>query len=88
MPVILPPEQYDLWLDPRCQDTEKVAKLAKPADLEVGRHPVKGQGNRTGVRDKTAWAVYSSARWRSGSRFTRPWLVLHSTMKSRTSYLD
>jgi putative SOS response-associated peptidase YedK len=30
MPVILPPDQYDLWLDPRCQDTEKLAKLLRP----------------------------------------------------------
>ncbi len=30
MPVILPPDQYDLWLDPRCQDSEKVAKLLRP----------------------------------------------------------
>jgi putative SOS response-associated peptidase YedK len=30
MPVIIPPEQYGLWLDPRCQDTEKLAKLLRP----------------------------------------------------------
>jgi putative SOS response-associated peptidase YedK len=30
MPVILPPDQYGLWLDPRCQDTEKLAKLLRP----------------------------------------------------------
>jgi len=30
MPVIIPPEQYDLWLDPRCQDTEKLAMLLRP----------------------------------------------------------
>jgi len=30
MPVILPPDQYDLWLDPRCQDSEKLAKLLQP----------------------------------------------------------
>lgn len=30
MPVIIPPEQYDLWLDARCQDTEKLAKLLRP----------------------------------------------------------
>src|SRR5262245_10117186 len=33
--------------------------LVAPAACEVGRHPVKGQGNRTGVRDKTAWPGYS-----------------------------
>jgi putative SOS response-associated peptidase YedK len=30
MPVIVPPEQYGLWLDPRCQDSEKLAKLLRP----------------------------------------------------------
>ena len=30
MPVILPPDQYALWLDPRCQDTEKLAELLRP----------------------------------------------------------
>jgi putative SOS response-associated peptidase YedK len=30
MPVIVPPDQYGLWLDPRCQDTDKLAKLLRP----------------------------------------------------------
>jgi putative SOS response-associated peptidase YedK len=30
MPVVIPPDQYGLWLDPRCQDTEKQAKLLRP----------------------------------------------------------
>ena len=30
MPVIIPPEQYGLWLDPRFEDTEKLAKLLRP----------------------------------------------------------
>jgi putative SOS response-associated peptidase YedK len=30
MPVIDPPDQYGLWLDPRCEDTEKLAKLRRP----------------------------------------------------------
>jgi putative SOS response-associated peptidase YedK len=30
MPVILPPDQYALWLDHRCQDTAKLAKLLRP----------------------------------------------------------
>ena len=34
MPVIIPPEQYGLWLDPRCQDTEKLAKLLRPFPAE------------------------------------------------------
>ena len=30
MPVIVPPDQYSLWLDPRCQDAGKLAKLLRP----------------------------------------------------------
>jgi len=30
MPVIIPPDQYGLWLDPRCQDAEKLAMLLRP----------------------------------------------------------
>jgi putative SOS response-associated peptidase YedK len=30
MPVILRPDQYGLWLDPRCHDTERLAKLLRP----------------------------------------------------------
>ena len=29
VPVVVPPDQYGLWLDPRCQDTEKLAKLLR-----------------------------------------------------------
>ena len=34
MPVILPPEQYGLWLDPRCGETEKLAMLLRPYPSE------------------------------------------------------
>jgi putative SOS response-associated peptidase YedK len=34
MPVIIPPDQYGLWLDPRCQDTGMLAKLLRPFPSE------------------------------------------------------
>jgi putative SOS response-associated peptidase YedK len=34
MPVIVPPDQYGLWLDPRFEDTEKLAKLLRPFPSE------------------------------------------------------
>ena len=34
MPVIIPPDQYGLWLDPRWEDTEKLAKLLRPFPSE------------------------------------------------------
>ena len=41
MPVILPADQYDLWLDPRCQDTEKLGKLLRPyPSQEMLAYPV------------------------------------------------
>src|SRR5262249_36732077 len=30
MPVIVPADQYDVWLDPRFQDSEKVGMLLRP----------------------------------------------------------
>jgi len=30
MPVIIPKEQYGLWLDPRCQDAGELAQLLRP----------------------------------------------------------
>jgi putative SOS response-associated peptidase YedK len=34
MPVIVPPDQYALWLDPNCQDTEKLAEVFRPSSPE------------------------------------------------------
>jgi putative SOS response-associated peptidase YedK len=34
MPVIISPDQYGAWLDPRCQDTEKLTKLLRPYPSE------------------------------------------------------
>lgn len=41
MPVIVPPEDYDLWLDPEFEDTKKLEKLLRPypAD-EMEANPV------------------------------------------------
>jgi putative SOS response-associated peptidase YedK len=30
VPVVLPPDQYGFWLDPRREDTKKLAKLLRP----------------------------------------------------------
>jgi putative SOS response-associated peptidase YedK len=32
MPVILPPDSYDLWLDPGMQNVEAISELLKPYD--------------------------------------------------------
>ena len=41
MPVIVPADQYDLWLDPRCQDPMKLGKLLRPyPSQEMRAYPV------------------------------------------------
>lgn len=41
MPVILPTEHYDLWLDPGSRNVEAVTKLLKPYDArQMRRYPV------------------------------------------------
>jgi putative SOS response-associated peptidase YedK len=41
MPVILPPDDYDLWLDPEFEDKEKLLSLLRPypAD-EMKAYPI------------------------------------------------
>lgn len=34
MPVIDPPDQYGLWLDPRCQDVKKLEAVFRPYPAE------------------------------------------------------
>lgn len=41
MPVIIPPQEYDLWLDPAIQDFEQLNKLLIPYPAELmAMHPV------------------------------------------------
>jgi putative SOS response-associated peptidase YedK len=41
MPVILSPDNYDLWLDPAFQDTRSVSQMLKPFDpVLMKRYPV------------------------------------------------
>jgi len=48
MPVILQPENYDHWLDPRVTDAKRVACLLKPLEGRLMRaYPVSARVNRT-----------------------------------------
>jgi putative SOS response-associated peptidase YedK len=40
MPVIIPPEQYGLWLDPACQDARKLEGLPRPFSGELTAYQV------------------------------------------------
>ena len=47
MPVILPPDAYDLWLDPGRNDVQVVSELLKPYDANAMRsYPVSMRVNR------------------------------------------
>jgi putative SOS response-associated peptidase YedK len=47
MPVILKPEDYDLWLDPGMTDSAKVTDLLKPFDAqEMRKHTVSNAVNK------------------------------------------
>jgi putative SOS response-associated peptidase YedK len=47
MPVILDPQCYDLWLDPRITDPAVVSEFLKPFDADLmNRFPVSARVNR------------------------------------------
>ena len=47
MPVILPPEHYELWLDPGFTEVAEVSRLLGPFDARImGKYPVSGFVNR------------------------------------------
>lgn len=58
MPVIVPPEKYDVWLDPDVTDFDAVKGVLKPYDADqMRRYPVsmklnnsKNEGAESAVR--------------------------------------
>jgi putative SOS response-associated peptidase YedK len=47
MPVMLPPEKWETWLDPQVQDVALVSKLLVPAPASIiAMHPVSTDVNR------------------------------------------
>ena len=47
MPVILHPDSYDLWLDPRMTDVQVISEVLKPYDGQfMRRYPVSSRINR------------------------------------------
>jgi putative SOS response-associated peptidase YedK len=52
MPVILLDDAYDLWLDPRLQNTDTICNLLKPPDARLmKRYPVSNRVNRVEYDD-------------------------------------
>jgi putative SOS response-associated peptidase YedK len=53
MPVILPPDSYDLWLDPGMQNVAAISELLKPFDARLMRcYPVSARINHVGNDDE------------------------------------
>jgi putative SOS response-associated peptidase YedK len=56
MPVILPPEHYDLWLDPGFGDSAALAELLAPFDARLMRkYPVSSRVNSV-ANDDAQWS--------------------------------
>ena len=52
MPVIVGPDQYDLWLDPDVNDFEAIRDILKPYDANLmGRYPVSRKLNNSRIDD-------------------------------------
>jgi len=53
MPVILDPDGYDLWLDPRMQDVSVATELLKPYDARLMRcYPISARINHAANDDE------------------------------------
>src|ERR1700675_3238395 len=52
MPVIVPPDKYDLWLDPDVNDFEVIRDILKPYDANVmRRYPASRKLNDSRIDD-------------------------------------
>jgi len=52
MPVIVPPDKYDLWLDPDVNDFEAIRDILKPYDANLmRRYPVSRKLNNSKIDD-------------------------------------
>jgi putative SOS response-associated peptidase YedK len=53
MPVILHPDNYDLWLDPGMQNVAAISELLKPSDARLMRcYPVSSRVNHVANDDE------------------------------------
>jgi putative SOS response-associated peptidase YedK len=68
MPVILDPDNYDLWLDPGMRDVGAASELLKPYDARLMRcHPVSSRINHVANDDAACCSPWNSPRFRIGS---------------------
>jgi len=67
MPVILEPDNYDLWLDPGMRDVAAASELLKPCDVRLMRcHPVSSRVNHVANDDAECSEPVELAQIQSG----------------------
>jgi len=67
MPVILEPDNYDLWLDPGMRDVAAASELLKPCDARLMRcHPVSSRVNHVANDDAECSKPVELAQTQSG----------------------
>ena len=67
MPVILEPDNYDLWLDPGMRDVAAASELLKPCDARLMRcHPVSSRVNHVANDDAECSKPVELAQIQSG----------------------
>ena len=70
MPVIVPPDKYDLWLDPDVTDFAAVQDILKPYDANLmRRYPVSTKLNNARNDDAESAAPVSTERPKQDSLF-------------------
>ena len=69
MPVILAPQDYELWLDPAVQDPNTLQPLLRPFSADAMRaHPVSTQVNSPGNDDPACVAPVEVDQTEDGKR--------------------
>ncbi len=70
MPVILPPDAYDLWLDPGFSDTDGITEMMKPFDTGLmKKYPVSTRVNAVANDDPSVCEPMAMAA-RAGQQST------------------
>ena len=63
MPVILDPDNYDLWLDPGIQNVAAISELLKPYDARLmWRYPISTRINHVANDDEEWFAPVELAQ--------------------------
>jgi putative SOS response-associated peptidase YedK len=74
MPVILNPDNYDLWLDPGMKDAETAAEMLKPYDANAMRsYPISSRINHVANDDEECAAQVEGTKHYSATSTSPLW---------------